>query len=231
MLPNTIMIIEDEAITQRYLKDIIHHLNIELVGYFDGSEGVMERLQSTQPDMILMDINLKGAMDGIELTRKILSKYQIPIVFITAYHDDNTVEEVIELSPYGFVIKPFTSKGIQIALKLAYKKFITHHKDIAKHSLNSHISIGKTFSFDTQNSKLYHQNEMVKLTPKQTLLLELLSKNLNNTVSSECITNVVWGDGEYAESSLRTLIYSIRKQLPSLPLHSDSKRGYFLSSH
>jgi len=72
---------------------------------------------------------------------------------------------------------------------------------------------------------------MVKLTPKQTLLLELLSKNLNNTVSSECITNVVWGDGEYAESSLRTLIYSIRKQLPSLPLHSDSKRGYFLSSH
>jgi len=136
VLPNTIMIIEDEAITQRYLKDIIHHLNIELVGYFDGSEGVMERLQSTQPDMILMDINLKGAMDGIELTRKILSKYQIPIVFITAYHDDNTVEEVIELSPYGFVIKPFTSKGIQIALKLAYKKFITHHKDIAKHSLN-----------------------------------------------------------------------------------------------
>jgi len=98
------------VITQRFLKDIFDQHETEVVGCFDNALDLLARIAELECDMMLMDINIKGAMDGIQLARKLLEKYTFPIVFITAHNDDETVEETLELSPFGFISKPFTSK-------------------------------------------------------------------------------------------------------------------------
>ena len=84
ILPNHIMIVEDEAITQRYLKEILEQRDVHISGCFDNAEDAIEALKNTPCEMILMDINIKGAMDGIQLARYILRTYTLPIVFISA---------------------------------------------------------------------------------------------------------------------------------------------------
>jgi len=79
-----IMIVEDEIMTQSYLKDIINQMDIEVMGCFSNGVSVLEAINEEQPSMILMDINLEGAMDGIRLSKRILEKYEIPILFISA---------------------------------------------------------------------------------------------------------------------------------------------------
>jgi len=230
VLPKNIMIVEDEAVIQRYLKDILVQYDVNVLGCFDNAVHMIEALKKTSCDMILMDINIKGTIDGIQLAREILQTYRLPIVFITAYNDDQTMEEVLELSPYGFVSKPFSSKDIQITLQIAYKQFLMHESRISKKSLDDHIVITEYYTFVLETSTLYYQNNAVKLNAQQNKFLEILVKNLNYTVSFESIISTIWESKVIANSTLRTLVYSIRKLAPDLPLHSFSKKGYYLTS-
>ena len=124
ILPAEIIIVEDEVITQRYLQTIFAQHNIEVTECFDNGLDTLEALKTISCNMILMDINIKGAMDGIQLSKKILLHYDIPIVFITAHNDDETIEEILELAPYGFITKPFSSKEVLVTIKIAYKRYL-----------------------------------------------------------------------------------------------------------
>jgi len=128
------MIVEDEVITQRYLKDILEQKNVGTIVCVDNAIDTLELLQADNYEMILMDINIKGNIDGISLAKEILKTYQIPIIFITAYTDEKTLDEVLELSSYGFISKPFTSKEIIIALQIAYKRFLIYKASIEKNN-------------------------------------------------------------------------------------------------
>jgi DNA-binding response OmpR family regulator len=227
-LPKNIMIVEDEAITQRYLKDILAQYEINVIGCFDNAVHVREALKTTSCDMILMDINIKGSMDGIQLVREILNTYTLPVVFITAYSDEETLEEVLELSPYGFIVKPFSSKEIYVTLKVAYKRFLTDEERSYDADADKYIVINEQYTFSLQTSMLYYRNEIVKLNFKQNKFIEVLVENLNNTVPFEVLVPTIWGTDSIANSTLRTLVYTIRKITPDLPLHSYSKKGYYL---
>ena len=77
---------------------------------------------------------------------------------------------------------------------------------------------------------MYYDGQIVKLNNKQSKLLEILSKNINQTVGYEILISHLWDDDRIADSTLRTLVYSLRKLLPDLPLVSHSKVGYSLQS-
>ena len=180
-----------------------------------------------------MDINIKGSTDGIQLARKLLETYTFPVVFITAHNDDATLEELLELAPYGFISKPFSSKEVITTLKIAYKRFLIHSEvaEAKPSEENTDIVINEYYSYSLKSSALYYDGQIVKLNNKQNRLLEILSKNLNNTVGYEILISHLWGeDDAIADSTLRTLVYSVRKLLPDLPIVSHSKVGYSLQS-
>lgn len=235
-LPPNIVIVEDEIITQRYLLDIFKQFNVETTGCFDNASETIEALKEIKCDLLLLDINIKGAMDGIQLARYVLRERTLPIVFITAHNDDDTLEEILELAPYGFIRKPFSSKDIIVTLQIAYKRYLTHTKiyDI-KHKADielSDIIINKKYKYSQKLSKLYDTDtdHEIKLNRKQTELLGILIENINHTVHYDVLVSRIWEDGEIADSSLRTLIYSLRKLLPGLPIVSYSKMGYMLTT-
>ncbi len=231
-LPQNVLIVEDEVITQRYLQDILSNNYANVSGCFDNALDTLEALKSINCDMILMDINIKGSMDGIQLARKILETYTFPIVFITAHNDDATLEELLELAPYGFISKPFSSKEILVTLKIAYKRYLTHTEvsKVKSSDEPTDIVINKYYRYSLKSSELYYDEQTIKLNHKQNKLLEILSKNVNHTVGYDMLIAHLWDDDTIADSTLRTLVYSVRKLLPDLPIISHSKVGYSLEA-
>lgn len=231
-LPENIVLVEDEVITQRYLHDILaqHHVNI--TGCFDNASDTIETLKSIKCDMILMDINIKGPVDGIQLAKKILGIYTLPIVFITAHNDDATLEELLKLAPYGFIGKPFSSKEVLVTLKIAYKRYLIHTavSRVKTSDESNDIVINTNYTYSRTLSVLYYNGKAIKLNKKQSRLLEVLSQNVNHTVEYDTLISKLWEDESVADSTLRTLVYSLRKLLPDLPIVSYSKVGYSLQS-
>ena len=179
--------------------------------------------------MILMDINIKGSVDGIQLAKDLLKKYAFPIVFITAHNDDETFQEVLELSPYGFIEKPFSRKDIVFTLQLAYQRYLSHEinsKVKPTNEIREYLILNEHYSYSRPLKILYHDDQPVKLSVKQSKLLEVLIKNVNHTVGYDVLTSAIWENDIVADSALRTLVYSVRKTFPDLPVFSYSKIGY-----
>jgi DNA-binding response OmpR family regulator len=227
ILPKKIIIVEDELITQRYIRNSIEDMGIEVVGCCDNAKDTLLITKSVEFDMILMDINIRGAKDGIILAKEILRDKNIPILFISAYNDDETLEEILEFSSDGFVSKPFTSRELEIAVKISYKAFKDKEKNLEQHNyIEKEIILNKVYRFSFINRELYHYNKLISLTPKQIKLIELLLKNRHHTVSTEEIAYTVWESDSISSSTIRTLIYSLRKILPSIKITNHSKMGY-----
>jgi DNA-binding response OmpR family regulator len=230
IFPEQIMIVEDEAITQRYLKDILVEKGITQVDCFDNAVDALSAMEKRTYQLILMDINIKGSIDGIQLSGKILDKYSIPIVFISAYSDDATLEDVLELSPFGFITKPFGSKEVLTSLSVAYKRFLMFEAKNMNNSNDRMIHIAKQYQYNLHTSTLFDDGDTVMLNAKQYILMAILVKNINNTVSFEELEIQIWPEEEISSSSLRTLVYNLRKLLPELPLQTHSKLGYSLNN-
>ena len=232
LLPKNILIVEDEVITQRYLQDIFEQYDVNVVACLDNAPDTLDILSSACCDMILMDINIKGAMDGIQLARQILRTYDIPIVFITAHNDEETLEEILELAPYGFIGKPFSSKEIVVTLQIAYKRYLTHvelyNTTVQVKPVDNIVAINEHYSYSLDLMELYYDKHIVKLNKKQNKLLGILVDNLDTVVDYELLIAHIWDTESIADSSLRTLVYSLRKLLPDLPILSFSKMGYSL---
>jgi DNA-binding response OmpR family regulator len=232
ILPQNIIIVEDEVITQRYLQDIFAQYDVNVSGCFTNAKEALAGVRTLKCDMILMDINIKGPKDGIQLAREILNVFTLPIVFITAHNDDNTLEELLELAPYGFVGKPFSSKDLIVAIQIAQKRFLTHSA-ISKNKeteSNTYIIINDDYKYSVELSELYKNNSTIKMNQKQSTLLKILIENSNHTVHYELLIFHIWGEVDVSDSALRTLVYSLRKSLPDLPIVSQSKVGYRLAT-
>ena len=235
ILPTNIVIVEDEMMAQRYLKDILSNFGIENVEAFSNAKDALEWLNLAKCDMLLADINLKGSMDGIQMSKEILNKYDIPIIFITAYSDSNTLNEALSISPFGYIVKPFSQSDIELQIRVGYQKFLqyksqmdgkgTHVEDSLKI-----IRINEKLEFSLANNTLYKNGEQIYLPHKQNELVATLCRNLNTIVSYNQLEYTLWKDESHANSALRTLVYSIRSMLPELQIISHSKIGYSIKS-
>jgi len=123
MSNNRIMIVEDEEIVAADIR-----LSVEKRGYAvcaTASSGLeaIQKAESTRPDLILMDIQLKGNMDGIETATRIKELYQIPVIYLTAFGEDAVLQRSKIAEPYGYITKPFVDRDLHIAIEISiYKK-------------------------------------------------------------------------------------------------------------
>ena len=230
--PKSVMIVEDEVVTQRYIKDVMAEENIDVPIAVDNGNDALKYLKEGYCDLILMDINIKGPIDGLRLAKRILSEHDVCIVFITAYSDEDTLDEAVELSPYGFIIKPFNPNDIRVAIQIGYKRFLVHKKEseMKGKKANNNITIMENLTYNISNKILFQNGIPLNLSASEFKLMDILVRNINNIISEESLILEVWGDENINIASLRTLIYRLRKQFPLLPLITYSKMGYMLKS-
>lgn len=123
MIKNHILIVEDEAIVASDIQHSLQKLGFSVIGIESSGENALKFLTNNQPDLILMDIMLQGQLTGLDTAEIVLNKYSIPIIFLTAYVDDVTLNRAKLCEPFGYIIKPFKEIELQTAIEMALYKF------------------------------------------------------------------------------------------------------------
>jgi AmiR/NasT family two-component response regulator len=117
-----ILIAENERIIAIDIKNSLHRMGCEVMEIVSSGEEVIRKVKEEKPDLILMGITLGGALDGIETAEIISSKYDIPVIYLTSYSDRETLQRAKITEPYGYLVKPFDSREIEIAIEMAFIK-------------------------------------------------------------------------------------------------------------
>jgi response regulator NasT len=107
------------------LRKALERAGYQVVGEAVEGQKAIEMAQQLKPDLVLMDINMPGPIDGITATREILQDQAVPIVMLTAYSDDTYVDAALDAGACGYLVKPITSEQLLPALRLAYTRFHT----------------------------------------------------------------------------------------------------------
>ena len=117
-----ILIVEDERIVAEDIKGSLQRLGYSVSGTAISGEEAIKKAKEVQPDLVLADIVLKGEMDGIEAASIISSRFDIPVVYLTAYSDDKTLERAKITELFGYILKPFEDKDLHTTIEMAFYK-------------------------------------------------------------------------------------------------------------
>lgn len=122
-----VLVVEDESIVSKDIQHSLKKLGYNVVGVSSTGEKAIMLAQSVHPDVVLMDIMLKGDMNGIEAATQIRETCAIPVIFLTAYADESTLAKAKITEPYGYILKPFKEIDLHTNIEMAIYK---HEKEI-----------------------------------------------------------------------------------------------------
>jgi CheY-like chemotaxis protein len=117
-----IFVVEDEIITAKAIEKSLKSAGYEVVGLATSGSQAIELVPRLKPDLVLMDIKLKGLLDGILTTQRIQAHFDIPVIYLTALSDDETLKRVTYSRPYGYLVKPFQEEELHETINKALQR-------------------------------------------------------------------------------------------------------------
>jgi DNA-binding LytR/AlgR family response regulator len=162
-----ILIVEDEMLIGANISLQLNELGYQVTGIIPRGEEALKHIEDHLPDIILLDINLKGDLDGIETAIEMQKTHNIPIIYLTANTDDAHFNRAKETKPFGFISKPFKKLDLQRTIELTINQMESKDK--------------KSVEIDSQNNNSFllsdcifvrHLNSMVKVDIKDILYIE-----------------------------------------------------------
>jgi two-component system cell cycle sensor histidine kinase/response regulator CckA len=128
MLKARVMVVEDEALVSAAIETCLKNLGHQVAATAACGEEAVRKAVALDPDLVLMDIRLKGQIDGIEAARRITEARHIPIVYLTAHSDDETLVRAQSTEPYGFILKPFDEKALKAVIQMTLYRSVVQSK-------------------------------------------------------------------------------------------------------
>ncbi len=122
MTKANILVVEDEFIVSMDIQASLKKLGYNVIGAAPSGERALEILEKDQPDLVLMDIMLKGEMNGIQTADIVRQQYSIPVIYLTAYADEATLSKTKVTKPYGYILKPFKEIDLHTSIEMALYK-------------------------------------------------------------------------------------------------------------
>ena len=217
-----ILIVEDELLTSRFIHESLNSLGFSSIFVTDNANDTEIILQKNNIDLIFMDINIKGPIDGIYLAIEITKKYDLKIVFITSYQDTQTIYDASLSNPIGYLIKPIIKADIESMMMIIKNIFKTKPKELNLIKID-------IYTYDKMNNILYEENRIINLSKLETKAIDIFIRYLNVPISNEILINHLWKE-EKNNSSLRELVSRIRKKVPNLNIKNHSNIGYVLEN-
>jgi PAS domain S-box-containing protein len=117
-----ILIVEDENIVAFNIQNRLEGLGYTVAAVISAGEAALQKVAETHPDLVLMDIKLKGVVDGIQAAEQIRNEFEIPVVYLTAYTDEETLNRAKLTEPYGYILKPFEARDLNTTIEIALYK-------------------------------------------------------------------------------------------------------------
>tara|TARA_B100000508_G_C11458314_1_gene277883 strand:+ start:1238 stop:1987 length:750 start_codon:yes stop_codon:yes gene_type:complete len=152
-----ILIVEDEAIVAKDIEACLVKIGYEVIGCFAKGEKALDFMENNSADLVLMDIMLAGEVSGIDASAAIKTNHDTPVVFLTAYADEKTIERAKVTEPYGYVIKPFKEIDLRTSIEMAlykHKKEKEKLSGIERSGFRDIDTISKEFIYVKSQSKL-----------------------------------------------------------------------------
>jgi CheY-like chemotaxis protein len=117
-----ILIVEDEGVVAMNLSRTVTGWGYLVTSVASTAERAIQSAADNPPDLVLMDIGLRGDMDGIQAAQVIRERFQVPVVYLTAFADESTLERAKATEPYGYALKPFNELELKITIEMALYK-------------------------------------------------------------------------------------------------------------
>lgn len=216
-----VMIVEDESLVALEISEAVAQYGFEVVGICPDGVCAVAMADEARPDLILMDIRIKGETDGIETAQKILQQHRLSVIFLTAFSDEKHIESAVSLNPLGYLIKPIRTAELYALLKMA---------DLQQSEvLQGDLILDAHFSIESETALLIKDGSYVPLTKKEHQFLQLLLKHKNGIVSIYEMELTLWPDKSPNASTRRSLVNRLRAKLDNRFLETVHSEGYRLS--
>ncbi len=194
-----VFIVEDQSIVAFDIECCLMNNNFDVVGRASSSIELQGRIDDAKPDLVLMDIRIEGDFDGIECAKTVQNKFKIPVVFLTAHSDKNTIERAAKTSAFGYILKPYNEQALITNIQLALSRHKEEQKSIqikdgfskTLDSLNIGVII---FNTDGLISFLNIAARVLTGWDKEEVLNQpleyfMINRNLNKNLDVEAIIN------------------------------------------
>lgn len=178
MANTKVFILEDENIVAKDIEQSLKKLGYDVVGIASSGEKVIKLLNDgIRPEIFLMDIMIKGDMDGIEVAKYVKEKYNLPVIFLTAYADENTLSKAKITEPYGYILKPFKEVDLHTTIEMALYK----HQKTAE--MRKELDVYSTLVRESKNGKDYifvkNKSKLIKISVEDLFYVEALKDYVN----------------------------------------------------
>lgn len=211
-----VLIVEDQELYAEQLEMLIEKLDYEHVGTVDNSTDALSIILGNIPDLILMDININGSHDGIELADIIHKSHPIPIIFITSLQDDETFSRANKTNPISFLLKPFNEIQLQRIIELTIRQLETNRT-------SNTISTSKNNESEWENDFLFKEYFYIKTRQK----LEKVS--IGDVQYLESNGHHTWVHTESKKFIVRLSMTELLKRLPE-NIFMQTHRGFIVNS-
>jgi DNA-binding LytR/AlgR family response regulator len=194
-----IFIVEDESIVAKDIQNSLTKLGYNVMGIANNGKDAIEKITELKPDLVLMDIMIKGDLTGIDVSEKLKEKLSLPIIFLTAYADEGTLAKAKITEPYGYILKPFKEVDIHSTIEMAYYK---HQKD-------SELQKERDFLYSLVESK-EDSNKDILFVKANSRLVKVLLKDIYFV---EALKDYVIINTQYARYTIHSTMKEIDKKL------------------
>lgn len=219
---HSVLIVEDESTVALEIAMELQSIGMEVIDQIDNGKEAIECAKSRQPDVILMDIHIKGDIDGVETAKRIRKHCGMPIIFLTGAMDNEKLERAMELYPFAYLPKPYGRENLHFQVKIALSSTRTKTQE------NDMIDLGNEYRFHSPSRSLYKGDELVPLDNKPLCLLELLIRRRGQIVPTSVIDEEIWPEKGVATTTRRTLLRKLRKQSGNINIITKRGQGLML---
>lgn len=157
-----ILIVEDESIISLNIEYILSRVGYNVVGICNNAEKALDKLRTTKVDLVLMDIELRGSIDGIEIAGIIRKEFDIPVVFITAHQSEDIFSRAKSADPHAYILKPFTEKELEINIELVLLRTKSEKKIKSMQAALTKINSELEKKIYDKTAELQQANDMLR---------------------------------------------------------------------
>ena len=125
-----VLIVEDEVLIAKDISNHLQRLGYEIAGIAYNSDKALDLMHNREFNFAILDVNIGGTRDGIEIGEILNEKYNVPFIYLTSYSDKNTLDKAKKTFPYGYIVKPFDENDLKSTIEMAIYRYENEHKSL-----------------------------------------------------------------------------------------------------